>query len=89
MPTPRALLLLICPLLLLALAGPLTAAQALTAFETEISRQAADQEALHATVAEQGREVDRLTGKVDGLGRPRFGGHLDSRDGNTESRCER
>ena len=23
------------------------------------------------------------------MGRPRFGGHLDSRDGNTESRCER
>ncbi len=66
MPTPRVLLLLICPLLLLSLAGPLVAAQPPTALETE-SRQAADQEALRATVSEQARDLDRLFGKVDGL----------------------
>jgi len=67
MPRPRVLLLLICPLLLLSLAGPLlAAAQAPAVTDTDPSREA-DQEALRATVAEQAREVDRLSGKVDGL----------------------
>ena len=67
MPTPRALLLLICPLLLLSLAGPLVAAQAPAAPDIETSPLAADQEALRGTVAEQGRDLARLSGRVDGL----------------------
>ncbi|HUU55212.1 MAG TPA: tetratricopeptide repeat protein [Armatimonadota bacterium] len=67
MTTARVLLLLICPLLLLSLAGQLAAAQPAAAAEVEAAHQAADQEALRATVAEQARDLDRLSGKVDGL----------------------
>jgi len=44
---------------------------------------------MHNSAGEGERACRLYRSKQGEMGRPRFGGHLDSRDGNTESRCER